>query len=329
MLPQAPRTPSPATLGGAIAKDTSGSAGARYGSIASRVAGLRLVLCDGEILELGEGELDCGGYDIAGLVAGSEGVLAAISEATLALLPATGPAHLLVAEFADTVSAAQAAIGLVSDDFSPAALELVDRSVLAASGAPFEGAGDGRGGAFLLVEIDGGHQDPEPGVARARDRLAGFGARRVDQTGDRALEQRIWRARETASARLARRGSTGHCDLTLPIGHLADFLVRLDEIASASGVAVVHLARPGEGRIESVFIARDDSADGAARVATAVDQADRLAADWGGLTIGEGGAGVVRAVGGGAADLAVQQRLKTVFDGNWTMNRGKVLPGGG
>jgi len=231
-----------ATIGGTIATNAGGVHVLRYGSTRRQVIGVEAVFSDGRVMSrLGGLEKDNTGYDLAGLLCGSEGTLAVITAARLRLVPR--PAHVVVALLAfDDVEAALDAVGGLRraldclqavELFFQDGLDLVcDRLGLA---RPFAA----RHHAFVLVEAAAG-TDPTEALAGAIEELAGVAD--VAVAGDDRAARDLWRYREAHTEAINLLGAPNKLDVTLPAGELSGFVDEVrDQVSAVAPAAVVWL----------------------------------------------------------------------------------------
>jgi FAD/FMN-containing dehydrogenase len=328
-----PRVGSPATLGGGIAKAVCGPAAGIRGTVAARVEALRLILADGEAVELRDGTAGLGAYDLAGLIAGSEGVLGIISKATIRLEPQPDAFRLIVARFATVDAAVAAAMALDSRSWPVRALDvaagrLFDGTTVFADGPG--GGADGSGDALVLVEVEGYVDEAALAAADLLEQLWQQGTSGCEEISDDTRRRLVWEAFDGAPARLSRGHVAGMSDFTVPPTALSDAVRAVDEIAQRHGLEAPTCVRAGAGVVQSVFLAPGDAADGASRVQAALNEAVAMATESGGLAAGSFGAGVLKTASPGygglsAADIAMQLAVKAVFDGDGVLNRGKVV----
>ncbi len=329
-LPAAPAGRSPATLGGAIAKNTQMDNGPASGTIGGLVEGLRFVAANGEIVEIGAEVQACGGYDLAGLIAGSEGAFGIISEATLRLMPAVPAVRLVVARFGDEDAALAAAEAVLQQGLGGGAVEVAGGRLWGGQSA---GLGDWSRAAdetFVLVDIEGFDDEVAATAAAVGDLMREGAAGVIEETGDQAVRWAVRALRETAPARLARDGVAGVSDIVVPVGRVTDVSREMRQIAARHGLDCVLLMKPARGGVETIFVAGDSGEESSTRVQGAIDDAVALAGDVGGLAVGTLGGGALKTVAPGYGGLeqsafAMQQRVKAVFDGEGLMNPGKVL----
>ncbi|MCU1351351.1 MAG: linked oxidase domain protein [Acidimicrobiales bacterium] len=213
-----------ATVGGSIATDAGGQRFVRYGGTRRQLIGVEAVLGTGEVIShLGGLEKDNTGYDLAGLVCGSEGTLAVVTAARLRLVPpATERVVALLAFGAvDRALAAVAPLRRALPELEAVELLLADglELVCEVEGLPAPFAADHD--AFLLVEVAGRH-DPTPALAAAVDDLTDVADAAV--AVDRPRQAELWRYREAHTEAINTLGPPHKLDVTLPAGALADFI---------------------------------------------------------------------------------------------------------
>jgi FAD/FMN-containing dehydrogenase len=319
-----------ATVGGTIATNAGGIHVVAHGTTRAQVAGLEAVLADGSVVTRLAGLVkDTVGYDLPGLLVGSEGTLAVVTRARLRLVPR--PAHRLVAVLAvdDLAAAVRLTAHLRREVAGLSAVEYVERAgvdlVVAHTGGtgPFPGADHA---ALLVVEVTGA-DPPTDRLAAAVARAAEV--RDVAVADDGPGRARLWAIREGHTDAIAAAGVAHKLDVTLPLGRIATFRRALDALLAARWpdarpILFGHLA---EGNLHVNLLGpapTDDAVD------TAVLQ---LVADHGGSISAEHGIGVHKVrhlhLGRDAADRAAMWALKRALDPDGRLNPGVLFPVGG
>ncbi|MCW2840950.1 MAG: FAD-binding oxidoreductase [Aeromicrobium sp.] len=315
------------TIGGNIATNAGGLRGAKYGVTRDAVLALDVVLADGRLVHLGAGTLKhVAGYDLLGLVVGSEGTLGIVVGATLRLLPRPAATGTVAAYFGSLEDAADAAVAVRSCGARPSVLEIVDGLTLAAidelSGTDLRQ----RGEAFLLVQVDG--LDVTAELAAVEQAVAG--ATHVESTLDAVTSERLLAARRLALPAIEARGRALIEDIAVPPARLTDAIRGVQDVAAATGTTIHVFAHAGDGNVHPVIVV--DADPGAELPAAAVEAADRifaLALELGGTVTGEHGVGllkqrwVARQVGPDVDDL--QRAVKRLFDPAGVLNPGKAI----
>jgi glycolate oxidase subunit GlcD len=324
VFPPDPGAAEQSHIGGNVATNAGGPHAFKYGVTGHWVTGVEAVLASGEIVRAGGPvRKDVAGYDLRGLLVGSEGTLGVVTSVWLRLLPAP-EAVLPVAAFYPDASTGCAAIeAVVGSGIVPAALEYLDGGALAIAGPAYPGAVPGGAGFAVLAEADGSAEEAARVRAELRDVL-GDGALAVQAPEPAPL----WRWRDGVS--LAVRGHLGAKvseDVAVPLDRLGDAIRGTLEIGARHDLDAVSWGHAGDGNLHSSFlVATGDDA--------ALERAERAAADLfalaralGGTVSGEHGLGTLkRGQAGWAAPVAaVQRAIKAAFDPDGVMNPGKKL----
>ena len=319
------------TIGGNIAENSGGVHCLKYGLTTNNVLGLEMVLIDGEAIRLGGKHLDAAGYDLMGVVTGSEGLLGVVTEVTLRILRKPSMARALLIGFPTTEDAGNCVAAIIGAGIIPGGMEMMDRPAIHAAEA-FVNAGyplDVE--ALLIVELDGPQAEVDYLIATvdrlARDNRAA--SIRISENEDERLA--FWAGRKAAFPAVGRISPDYYCmDGTIPRGRLAEVLVRIGELSREHGLAVANVFHAGDGNLHPLIL-YDANAPGEIERAEAFG-ADilKLCVAVGGVLTGEHGVGVEKRDLMPAmfdeTDLAQQQRLKCAFDPDGLLNPGKVFP---
>ncbi len=326
--PPDPASADTSTLGGNIATNAGGLCCVKYGVTADYVLGLEVVLPGGERMRTGRRTAKgVAGYDLTGLVVGSEGTLGVVTAAYLRLVPAPDPALTALATFDSLDAAVRGVLAVRADRHRPALLEFLDRaSVLAVQevgdfGFPADCE------AALLVQSDRPDHAGED-VQRYAAALAAAGATDIAVAEDRMEADLLMNGRRMLNHALERKGGRLAEDACVPVGRLADLVRVGQDISARSGVEITLSGHGGDGNLHpSLFFERDD-ADGLHRAEAALDELLRAVLELGGTITGEHGVGTAKrrhlVWELGAAELARQRAVKAVFDPRGIMNPGKV-----
>ncbi|MEU5948856.1 FAD-linked oxidase C-terminal domain-containing protein [Micromonospora sp. NPDC047465] len=320
-----------ATVGGTIATCAGGLRGLKYGVTRNYVLGLEAVLPTGEVIRTG-GRLwkDVAGYDLTRLLTGSEGTLAVITEATVALLPAPASSNTGVAYFPTLAEAGEAVARVIRAGVVPATLEFLDRACITAV-EDFAHLGlRADAGALLLFGDDG----PPDLVATHLDRIGAAcvdaGAVEVTTAREVAQADALLAARRCALPALSRRGGVTILeDATVPRPRIAEMVDRIDAIAVRHDVAIATFGHAGDGNLHPTCVL--DSAedhDAVRRAEAAFAEVFAAALDLGGTITGEHGVGAAKlpflAARLGDDQLALLRRIKSAFDPAGVLNPGKL-----
>jgi glycolate oxidase len=320
------------TIGGNVATNAGGLCCVKYGVTRDYVLACEIVTAAGEVVRLGRRTAKgVAGYDLVGLLVGSEGTLAVITEVTVRLRPLrTAPTRTVVGFFDDLPSVGDAVARVTAAGLQPAIFELIDRHCLrAVSEWKRMDLPDGAA-ALLLAQSD----LPGPaGEAETAAILAEFqraGAREAMASTDPVEAEALFDARRLAYPALEQRGDAVLTeDVCLPRGRLAEMLGRIEAIAERHDVAIATIAHAGDGNLHPLLIT--PKGDEAARVRSqaAFEEIVDTAIDLGGTVTGEHGVGLLKRRGMrrelGERAVALQRAVKAAWDPAGLLNPGKVL----
>ncbi|MFC4034823.1 FAD-binding oxidoreductase [Streptomyces polygonati] len=314
------------TIGGNIATNAGGLRCAKYGVTRDSVLSLDVVLADGDLVTTGHRTVkDVTGYDLTGLFTGSEGTLGVIVGATVKLRPRPARTATLAAYFDDVASAAAAVTAIGAAGVQPAVAELLDAATLAAVEDANGRRPDRPAGAFLLVQTDGPAAEAEAADVHA---VLGAHTARVAAAGDEAEGERLLAVRRQALPALERRGRVLIEDVAVPRSRLAEAVEEIQRISQETAVPVFTLAHAADGNLHPIVVVeRDRELD--EDVWAAADAIFTMALALGGTLTGEHGIGVLKRKWLGAdlgeRNLALQRRLRAVFDPTGILNPGKAV----
>lgn len=316
-------------IAGNIAMNSGGAHCLKYGVTTNNLMGVTLVLTDGEVVTLGGKHLDAAGFDLLGLICGSEGQLGVVTEAVLKILPKPEGARPILIGFdaAETAGACVAAI--IKSGLLPVASEYMDRLCISAV-REFSGADYPETEALLIVEVEGSESEIDVQLDRiaaiARD-LNPVELRQSASVEESAL---IWAGRKAAFGAMGRINDYMCLDGTVPVDQLPFVLKRIGELSDQYGLQCANVFHAGDGNMHPLILF-DANKPGDLETAEAFG-ADilRLCVDVGGCLSGEHGVGIEK------RDLMVDQftpeeldmqmQVKDVFDPSWILNPAKVFP---
>ncbi len=319
------------SIGGNVAENSGGVHCLKYGLTVHNVLGLKVLLADGELLEIGGKTLDAPGYDLLAILNGSEGLLGIVTEVTVKLLPKPPVAQVLLAAFATVEAAGAAVAGIIEAGIIPAGLEMMDRLATrcaedyAHCGYPLDAA------AILLCELDGSAAEVTAQRARVESLLRDFGATELRCSRDEAERLGFWKGRKSAFPAIGRIAPDYYCmDGTIPRRELSRVLSRIAELAVDYGLPVANVFHAGDGNLHPL-IAYDANVDEQLARAEALGaRILELCIEVGGTVTGEHGVGVEKldsmCVQFRTPELEAFHRLKAAFDPAGLLNPGRAVP---
>jgi len=319
------------SIGGNVAENSGGVHCLKYGLTTNNLLGLEMVLIDGEIVRLGGKHFDAEGYDLMGILTGSEGLLGVVTEVTVRILKKPPTARALLIGFNSVEDGGNCVAAIIAAGIIPGGMEMMDRPAIHAA-EDFVHAGYPRDvEALLIVELDGPEAEVDHLIAKV-DAIAGENRAKSVRISQNETERlAFWAGRKAAFPAVGRISPDYYCmDGTIPRARLAEVLTRISELSSEHGLRVANVFHAGDGNLHPLIL-YDANQPGEIERAEAFG-ADilRLCVKVGGVLTGEHGVGVEKRDLMGTmfdeADLAQQQRLKCAFDPDGLLNPGKVFP---
>ena len=319
------------TIGGNVAENSGGVHCLKYGVTSNNILGIEMVLMDGKVIRLGGKHHDPGGYDLLGVLTGSEGLLGVVTEVTVRILPKPTTARALLIGFATAEDAGNCVAAVIAAGIIPGGMEMMDRPAIHAAEAFVKVGYPLDVEALLIVELDG----PPAEVDHLIDKVEGIArdhrAAEIRLSRDEAERLAFWSGRKAAFPAVGRISPDYYCmDGTIPRGRLVEVLTRIRALSNQHGLAVANVFHAGDGNLHPLVL-YDSSKPGEVERAEAFGtDILRLCVEVGGVLTGEHGVGVEKRDLMGTmfdeSDLAHQQRLKCAFDPDGLLNPGKVFP---
>ena len=318
------------TIGGNIAMNAGGAHCLKYGVTTNNVLKVKMVLMNGEVVELGGDYLDPQGYDLLGLVTGSEGQFGIVTEVTVRILRRAEGARPILIGFPSSESAGACVAAIIADGLIPVAIEFMDKPAIhvcenfAKAGYPMDVE------AMLIVEVEGSESEIADQIAQITEIAGRFDPMtlRVSQSEEEAAA--IWKGRKSAFGAFGRVADYYCMDGVIPLGKLAEVLKQVQEAGDRYKLRVANIFHAGDGNLHPMILynANDEREKAAAEQCGA--DILKLCVDAGGCLTGEHGVGIEKRelmrYQYSEADLLQQMRVKSAFDPQWLLNFGKVFP---
>jgi glycolate oxidase len=319
------------TIGGNVAENSGGVHCLKYGLTTNNLLGLEIVLIDGEVIRLGGKHFDSGGYDLMGVMTGSEGLLGVVTEVTVRILRKPPTARALLIGFGATEDAGNCVAAIIGAGIIPGGMEMMDRPAIHAAEAFVQVGYPLDVEALLIVELDGPQVECDHLLERVRDIATANGAVSLRVSESEAERLSFWAGRKAAFPAVGRLSPDYFCmDGTIPRKRLAEVLSRTTALSEKYGLRVANVFHAGDGNLHPLIL-YDANQPGELERAEAFG-ADilRLCVEVGGVLTGEHGVGVEKRDLMPAmfdeTDLAQQMRVKCAFDPDGLLNPGKVFP---
>ncbi len=319
------------TIGGNVAENAGGPHCLRYGTTTNHVLGLEVVTAGGDIVWLGGRTADPPGYDLTGVVVGSEGTLCIVTKAVLRLLHRPQSTVTLLAIFDEVDQASRAVSAIIGQGILPAALEMMDRNTMAAVEAAVHAGYPPDAGAVLLIEVEGLEEEARQQAEAVQALCQELGARELRIGFSAEDRERLWAGRKGALGALGRLAPSYYIlDGVVPRTKLPAVLQGVYEACDRFGFRVANVFHAGDGNLHP-NVMFDERVPGATqRVLDLGEEIMRLCVDAGGSITGEHGVGYEKrnymSWIFSADDLEVMARLKLAFGASDGFNPGKIFP---
>ena len=318
-------------IGGNVAMNSGGAHCLKYGVTANNLLGLKIVTIEGDILDIGGAHLDAAGYDWLGLLTGSEGQLAMVTEVTVRILRAAEGQRAMLAAFRSNEIAGACVDRIIGSGIIPVALEFMDRPAIHACEA-FANAGyplDAE--AMLIIEVEGSVAEQDELLDRIRAMCAEFDpiSLKVSQSAEESAA--IWKGRKGAFGAIGRISPDYLCmDGTIPTSRLPEVLARIGEMSDSYGLKVANIFHAGDGNLHPLIMFDANDADSFHRAEQFGADILSLCVEVGGCLTGEHGVGIEKRdlmpKQFTEIELAQQRLIKSAFDPGWLLNPAKVFP---
>ena len=318
-------------IGGNVNMNSGGAHCLKYGVTANNLLGLKIVTIEGEIVDIGGAHLDAAGYDWLGLLTGSEGMLAIVTEVTVRILRGPEGARAMLAGFKSNEIAGACVDAIISAGIIPVALEFMDRPAIHACEA-FAHAGyplDAE--AMLIIEVEGCLEEQAALLGHIEKICLDFDpvSLRIAATAEESAA--IWKGRKGAFGAVGRISPDYFCmDGTIPTSRLAETLRRIGEMADAAHLQVCNIFHAGDGNLHPLIMFNANDPAQFTRAELLGADILKLCVEVGGCLTGEHGVGIEKRdlmhTQFTPTDLDQQRRIKSAFDPGWLLNPAKVFP---
>ncbi len=319
------------SIGGNVAENSGGVHCLKYGMTTNNVLGCEIVLMSGEILKIGGKSAENAGYDLMGIITGSEGLLGVITEITVRILQKPETARALMVGFAEVEAAGECVARIIGAGIIPGGMEMMDKPAIHAAEAFVHAGYPLDVEALLIIELDGPERRGRRTDHAGRDHREGLRFGHLQISTSETERNLFWAGRKAAFPAVGRISPDYLCmDGTIPRGALPKALARIRELSEKYGLGVANVFHAGDGNLHPLIL-YDANKPGEMERAEAFG-ADilRCCVELGGVLTGEHGVGIEKRdlmpEMFTEIDLNQQQRLKCAFDAQGLLNPGKVFP---
>ncbi|HEX6144881.1 MAG TPA: FAD-linked oxidase C-terminal domain-containing protein [Geminicoccaceae bacterium] len=319
------------SIGGNVAENSGGVHCLKYGLTTNNLLGLEMVLPNGDVVRLGGRHMDTSGYDLLGLMTGSEGLLGVVTEVTVRILRKPETVRALLLGFAANEQAGDTVAAIIANGIIPGGLEMMDGPAIKAAedfvhaGYPLDAE------ALLICELDGPAGEVEHLIDVVGAIARQHGATTVRVSRDDEERQRFWAGRKAAFPAVGRISPDYYCmDGTIPRRQLPHVLQRMREMSEHYGLLVANVFHAGDGNLHPLILYDANKPGELEKTEAFGAEILKLCVEVGGVLTGEHGVGVEKRdlmpVMFNEDDLNQQQRVKCAFDPDQILNPGKVFP---
>ena len=319
------------TIGGNVAENSGGVHCLKYGMTTNNLLGCEVVLMNGEVIRLGGKHLDAGGYDLLGLITGSEGLLGVVTEVTVRILKEPETARAMLVGFSNSEDAGECVGKIIGAGIIPGGMEMMDRLAIhftedfVHAGYPLDVE------ALLIVELDGPSAEVDDLIERIE--IIASKCHAVSCKVSTSEEERLlfWSGRKAAFGAVGRVSPDYFCmDGTIPRARLPQVLTAMKTMAAKYGLRVANVFHAGDGNLHPLILYDSNKPGELERAEEFGAEILKLCVEVGGVLTGEHGVGVEKrdlmGVMFSEIDLNAQQRVKCAFDEKGLLNPGKVFP---
>ncbi|WP_373501289.1 FAD-binding oxidoreductase [Desulfococcus sp.] len=331
--PPDPGSQAVSTLGGNVAENAGGLRGLKYGVTSNYVMGLKFFDTKGEIVKTGSKTVKCAtGYNLTGLMVGSEGTLGVFDEITLKLIPPPAHRKAMVAVFDEMIKASEAVAAIIAARIIPCTLEFMDNFTIRAvesyshAGLPTDAA------ALLLIEVDGHPAMVEEDAVRVEEICRRLNATDIRVARDDAERDKVWAARRSALSALAKLKPTLVLeDATVPRSRIPEMVQAMQDIAKKFRLEIGTFGHAGDGNLHPTILTDKRNTEEWTRVEAAIEAIFDKALAMGGTLSGEHGTGIAKSCflekETSLATILYSRAVKAALDPKNILNPGKVIGG--
>lgn len=318
------------TLAGNLAMNSGGAHCLKYGVTTNNVLGVKMVLMDGEVVEIGGGHLDADGYDLLALIVGSEGQFGIITEATVRILRAAEGARPMMIGFESSAKAGICVARIIASGIIPVAIEFMDKPAIEVCEAFAKAGYPMNVEALLIIEVEGSEQEIADRLAYIASIANELNPQALVVSGSAEQSAKIWKGRKSAFGAIGRIADYYCMDGTIPLAHLPHVLEQIAGICTKHGLRVANIFHAGDGNLHPLVMYDANKPGEMEKAEQAGAEILKLCVSVGGCLTGEHGVGLEKRdlmrEQFSDDDITVQLRIKSVFDPDWLLNFGKVFP---
>jgi glycolate oxidase len=319
------------SIGGNVAENSGGAHCLKYGFTVNHILGMKLVMSDGEVVAVGAPTLDMPGYDLPGIIVGSEGTLGIATEIILRIVRKAEAVQTALVAFAHTDAAGEAVSNIIAAGIVPAAVEMMDKLAIEACEATTHAGFPLDAGAVLLVELDGPHAEVSRQLGLLESLCLKAGATEYRLARNDEERASMWKGRKAAFAAMGRISPNYIVqDGVIPRTALSEVLREIEKLSDRFGLRVANVFHAGDGNLHPLVL-YDQRIEGAEHHAEQLaGEIIRVCVAHGGSITGEHGVGMDKRDYMPAmfteADMATHQLIRCALDPDNLCNPNKIYP---
>ncbi len=319
------------TIGGNVAENSGGVHCLKYGVTSNHVLGLEVVLPDGDVVELGGKTLDHPGYDLVGLLVGSEGLLGIVTKVTLRILRKPESIRTVLAVFENIEEAGASVSGITARGIIPAGMEIMDNLSIRAVEEAVQAGYPVDAGAILLIELDGPTAEVEEEMSLVMEVLKENRAKEIRVAIDDDERALFWKGRRSAFAAMGRVSPDYYVqDGVIPRTRLAEVLSDIGKLGAKYGLRVANVFHAGDGNLHPLILYDSSKTGELGKAEELAGEILKVCVDAGGSITGEHGVGYDKkqfmSLMFSEEDLDTMHLIRCAFDSKGLCNPGKVFP---
>ncbi len=316
-------------IAGNIAMNSGGAHCLKYGVTTNNLLGVKMVMMDGTVVDIGGAHLDASGLDLLGVICGSEGQLGVVTEATLRILRKPEGARPVLMGFDDNEVAGQCVSDIIKSGILPVAIEFMDRLCIEAC-ENFAHAGYPDCEALLIVEVEGSEAEIDSQLNKILEIARRHNPVELRESQSPEESAKIWLGRKSAFGAMGQINDYMCLDGTIPVSELPLVLRRIGELSKEYGLPVGNVFHAGDGNMHPLILFDANKPGDLEKCEAFGAEILKLCVEVGGCLTGEHGVGIEKrdlmVHQYTQHDLRAQMAVKDVFDPEWLLNPAKVFP---
>ena len=319
------------SIGGNVAENSGGVHSLKYGTTTNNILGIEMVLMDGTICRVGGKTLDQEGYDIMGLICGSEGLLGVITEVTVKILKKPQSVRAALIGFPTIEDGGNCVSDIISSGIVPAGMEIMDKALIVATDN-FAKAGYPRDAEVLMiVELDGTKSEVDNLLKQVGNLAKKNNSNSLKLSKSEKERLAFWSGRKAAFPACGAMAPDYYCmDGSIPRGKLAVALKEIKELSKKYKLKVVNAFHAGDGNLHPIIVFDGGNKDQFKRTEELGAEILKLCVKLGGVLTGEHGVGIEKrelmCEMFNDNDIQQQLSIKKTLDQKNLLNPGKVYP---